>query len=52
MVHRLLCRPGPCREEGADSYRPTDTDRLKEQLVHRLRKLGYSVTVTPEEPAA
>jgi transposase len=52
MVHRLLSQPGPYREEGADYYRPTDTDRLKEKLVHRLRKLGYTVTITVEQPAA
>jgi transposase len=49
-VHRLLLNPRPYREEGADYFRPTDKGRLKDKLVHRLRKLGYSVTV--EETAA
>ena len=52
MVHALLSNSRPYREEGADYYRPTDKDRLKDKLVQRLRKLGYAVSVTAEEPAA
>jgi transposase len=52
MVHKLLSAPGPYREEGADYYRPTDKDRLKDKLVQRLRKLGYAVEVNVAEPAA
>jgi transposase len=52
MAHTLLSAPRPYREEGADYYRPTETDRLKEKLVRRLRKLGYAVTVMAAEPAA
>ncbi len=52
MVHTLLSVPGISPEEGADSYRPTDKDRLKDKLVQRLRKLGYAVEVTVTEPAA
>jgi transposase len=52
MVHQLLSAPRPYREEGADYYRPTDKDRLKEKLVRRLRKLGYAVEVSVAEPAA
>ena len=52
MVHRLLSAPRPYREEGADYYRPTDKDRLKDKLVQRLRKLGYAVEVSVAEPAA
>ena len=50
MVHALLSRPRPYREGGPEYYQPTDKDRLKERLVQRLRKLGYTVTVA--EPAA
>jgi transposase len=50
MVHTLLSRPRPYQEEGPEYYQPTDKDRLKERLVQRLRKLGYTVTVA--EPAA
>jgi transposase len=52
MVHRLLSTPRPYQEEGADYYRPTDKDRLKDKLVQRLRKLGYAVEVKPGQPAA
>ena len=52
MVHSLLSTPRPYEEEGADYYRPTDTDRLKDKLVQRLRKLGYAVQVAVAEPAA
>ena len=52
MVHTLLSVPRPYQEEGADYYRPTDKDRLKDKLVQRLRKLGYVVEVTATEPAA
>jgi transposase len=52
MVHRLLSAPRPYQEEGADYYRPTDKDRVKDKLVQRLRKLGYAVEVTAAEPAA
>ena len=40
------------RTGGPDYYRPTDTDRLKDKLVQRLRKLGYTVTVAAAETAA
>jgi transposase len=52
MVHSFLTTPRPYHEEGADYYRPTDTDRLKDKLVQRLRKLGYSVQVAAGQPAA
>lgn len=52
MVHRLLSSGRPYQEEGADYYRPTDTDRLKNKLVQRLRRLGYDVEVTPAAPVA
>jgi transposase len=52
VVHTLLSIPRPYREEGADYYRPTDEDRLKDKLVQRLQKRGYAVEVTAEEPAA
>jgi transposase len=52
MAHRLLSAPKPYQEEGPEYYRPTDKDRLKEKLVHRLRKLGYAVTVSVDQPAA
>jgi transposase len=50
MVHALLSRPRPDHEEGPEYYRPADKERLRERLVQRLRKLGYTVTVA--EPAA
>jgi hypothetical protein len=52
MVHTLVSAPRPYQEEGADYYRPTDKDRLKDKLVQQFRKLGYAVSVTVEEPAA
>jgi transposase len=52
MVHTLLSAPRPYQEGGADYDRPTDKDRLKDKLVRRLRKLGYVVEVTAEQPAA
>ncbi len=52
MVHSLLSAPRPYHEEGADYHHPSDTDRLKDKLVQRLRKLGYAVDVTPVDPAA
>jgi transposase len=51
IVHRLLSQPRPYQEEGADYYRPTDKDRLKDKLVRRLRKLGYAVTVAVADAA-
>lgn len=52
IVFKLLSAPRPYQEEGADYYRPTDQDRLKDKLVQRLRKLGYVVEVTAAQPAA
>jgi transposase len=52
MVHSLLSTPRPYDEEGVDYYRRSDPDRLKDKLVHRLRKLGYAVELTPAQPAA
>ncbi len=57
--HRILRRgysllrqpqPRPYTEEGTDYYRPTNTDHLAQQLVKRLHRLGYHVTV--DRPAA
>jgi hypothetical protein len=52
LARGLLSAPRLYQEEGADYCRPTDTDRLKDRLVQRLRKLGYDVEVTVAEPAA
>ncbi|MBA4064581.1 MAG: IS110 family transposase [Isosphaera sp.] len=52
MVHNLLSSHRPYQEGGIDYYRPTDTDRLKDKLVQRLRTLGYAVTIAAAETAA
>ena len=52
MVHNLLSSHRPYEEGGPDYYRPTDTDRLKDRLVQRLKKLGFAVTVAAVETAA
>jgi hypothetical protein len=52
MAYALLRRPRPYAEEGLDYYRVPDKGRAKDQLVRRLQKLGYVVTVTSAEPAA
>ena len=52
MVHNLLSSHRPYDEGGPDYYRPTDTDRLKDKLVQRLKKLGFAVTVAAAESAA
>jgi transposase len=52
MVHALLSSHRPYQDGGPDYYRPTDTDRLKDRLVQRLRKLGCAVTVTEPQTAA
>ena len=52
MVHNLLSSHRPYQEGGPDYYRPTDTDRLKDRLVQRLKKLGFAVTVAAVETAA
>ena len=45
MAHSLLSAPRPFREEGPDYYRPADRDRVKDRLLRRLQRLGYTVTV-------
>jgi transposase len=52
MAYALLSDPRPFQEEGPDYYRAPDRDRVKDQLVRRLQKMGYAVTVTAAEPAA
>ena len=52
VVHNLLSSHRPCEEGGSDYYHPTDTDRLKDKLVQRLKKLGFVVTVVAAETAA
>jgi transposase len=52
MVHRLLSSRRPYEEGGPEYYRPTDIDRLKDKRVHRLRKLGFAVTVAAAATAA
>ena len=46
----LLKQGEPYREGGPDYYAAAGKDQLKDQLVRRLQKLGYTVTVA--EPAA
>ena len=36
---------------GGDHFEHRDTDRLKGQLVNRLRKLGFQVTIEPATAA-
>jgi hypothetical protein len=52
MAYILLGDRRPYREEGPDYYPVPDKDRVKDKLVRRLRKLGYTVAVTAEAPAA
>lgn len=52
MVHNLLSNHRPYEEGGSDYYQPTDTDRLKDKLVQRLKKLGFAVTVAAAQTAA
>jgi transposase len=52
VVHSLLSSHRPYQEGGPDYYRPTDTDRLKDRLVQRLKKLGFAVTVAAAQTAA
>jgi transposase len=52
MTHSLLSSHRPYEEGGPDYYRPTDRDRLKDNLVRRLRKLGFAVTVAAVETTA
>jgi transposase len=46
MAYVLLRDQRPYREEGPDYYRAPDKDRVKDKLVRRLQKLGYTVAVT------
>lgn len=46
MAHRLLTTRRPYEDGGLNYYQPTNKDRLKEKLVHRLKTLGYNVTVS------
>jgi transposase len=52
MAHALLSKPRPYEEEGPDYYQAPDRDRVKDRLLRRLQKLGYTVTVAVTEPAA
>jgi hypothetical protein len=52
MAHNLLLSHRPYQEGGPDEYRPTDTDRLKGELVQRLKKLGFAVTIAAVSTAA
>jgi transposase len=52
MAYVLLRDRRPYREEGPDYYRPADTDRVKDKLVRRLQRLGFTVEVRPAQPAA
>lgn len=52
VVRNLLSSRRPYEEGGPDYYRPSDTDRLKDKLVQRLKKLGFAVTVAAVETAA
>jgi transposase len=51
MVHTLLLRPRAYEDLGADYFERRGEDKVKDQLVRRLRQLGYDVTLTKPEPA-
>jgi transposase len=52
MAYVLLRERRPYREEGPDYYRPADAARVKDKLVRRLQRLGFTVEVRPTPPAA
>jgi transposase len=54
IAYKLLAHPQDYQDLGPDYFQRRDEDHLKDDLVRRLRQLGYSVTLekTPETPAA
>jgi hypothetical protein len=52
MANALLSNPRPYQEEGPDYSRVPDKERVKDKLLRRLQRLGYTVTFTITEPAA
>jgi transposase len=51
VIYRVLQEQVPYRELGPDYYRPGDPDRQRQRLVKHLERLGYAVTLTPQEAA-
>jgi len=45
----LLRTGGPYREVGEDYFTASSKDRVKDQLLRRLKRMGYEVSVN--EPA-
>jgi transposase len=54
IAYSLLAQPRDYHDLGPEYFERRSEEKLKENLVHRLRQLGYDVTVTKptEKPAA
>jgi transposase len=54
IAHSLLSKPRDYHDLGPDYFKQHDEEHVKDNLVRRLRQLGYNVTIekAPEKPAA
>jgi transposase len=52
IIYHLLRDQTTYRELGADYFDRLDTERLTRSLVRRLERLGHTVTLKPQQPAA
>jgi transposase len=48
IVYEMLRNQTPYADLGADYFEKRDTDRVKQNLVSKLQRMGYEVTITPK----
>ena len=50
-IHVILARGVAYRDLGADHFERTNKERLAARLMRNLKKLGYTVALTPMNPS-
>jgi transposase len=50
IIYHILSKREPYRELGANYFDAQDRQRTQHRLVHRLERLGYTVTLQPTAP--
>jgi transposase len=51
-IHVMLARGVAYRDLGADHFERTNKERLAARLMRTLKQLGYTVALTPMNPAS
>lgn len=51
IIYHILRTKKPYADLGADYFDQRDRERIERHHIHRLKQLGYTVTLMPKEAA-